>query len=68
MEKESLISAIVNAKSRNERDAVIEKYGKQAVGQMLLKLKYIKEELERDQKTIDLEFYSIESTFKRRCN
>lgn len=45
-----LISAIANARTRSERDAVIEKFGRRAVGEMLLKLKYIKREIEQDKK------------------
>jgi len=45
--KNQLFSAVVNAKAKSERDAVIEKYGREAVGEVLMKLNYIKKELEQ---------------------
>lgn len=41
-----LISAMANARTRSERDAVIEKFGRRAIGEMQLKLNYIKKQLE----------------------
>ncbi|SFM28316.1 hypothetical protein [Pelosinus propionicus] len=46
LKHDSVLLAIITAKSKEEREAVIEKYGKVEVGKMLLKLNYIKRELE----------------------
>lgn len=46
LKQDSVLLAIINAKSKEEREAVIQKYGKFKVGKMLLKLNHIKRELE----------------------
>lgn len=64
LKRDSVLLAIINAKSKEEREAVIQKYGKVKVGKMLLKLNHIKRELEMLK--VDKEMLKFEEEFCRR--
>lgn len=71
LKQDSVLLAIINAKSKEEREAVIQKYGKVKVGKMLLKLNHIKRELEmlkvdKEMLKIELEMLKAEEEFCRR--